>query len=188
MWLLAVFISGIGRAPRADQNVRSAGRLGPPVRLPDPSHDANSPDVTERRPDGPDLGQMLGMGGEDVRSRLGAPDAERTVDGETWLIYRGDGWRLRLRLSSSADAAPTVRSWTCEWSPGAPDLASAARSVGVALEGTADSPPESNGGLLRAGVRGERCSASLTATVRSGRVRTVTVFDEAPDWLAGDRT
>jgi len=143
--------------------------------------------VTERQADGPDLGQMLGMGGDDVRARLGDPESEGTIGRDTWLVYSEGNTRIRLRLSPrTADADPTLRSWTCELSGLVHDLPSVAEGLRIRLGGPVDSPPEAEGRLLRCEVVGELTKASLTATLREGRIASVTVFDEAPDWLPED--
>ncbi len=142
--------------------------------------------MTEQQPDAPDLGQVLGMGGEDVRSRLGSPETDRVIGRDRWLVYSTGEWRLRLRLSPASPATePVVRSWTFEPTAGGSDLTALLRRLGVVAEGVIDGAPGSAGRLMRCELAHERVPGSLTARLTAGSISSVTAFDEAPDWSVG---
>ena len=127
---------------------------------------------------------MLGMAGEDVRSRLGSPRSDRSVGPDRWLVYRSDGWGLRLRLSPLAPrTAAVVRSWTFQLRDGGSDLRPILQRLGLRVVRAVEAAPGAEGRLLRCSVSSPNGEASVTAAVFDGRIASVTVFDEAPDWV-----
>ena len=144
--------------------------------------------VSEQRCEGPDLGPMLGMAGEDVRSRLGSPRSDRSVGCDRWLVYRSDGWGLRLRLAPlAAGTRPVVRSWTLELRDGGAELRPLLERLGLRPAGAVESAPGAEGRLLRCAISSPAGEASVTAAVLAGRIASVTAFDEAPDWTPEGR-
>ena len=129
------------------------------------------------------MGQVLGMGGEELRARLGNPSSERTVGGDTWLVYSIPAGRLRIRLfAARSEDVAVASSWTFEPSRPADSFDALLDMLNLSRVGPIDAPAASRGRLLRAELGGERVSASVTATVLDDRVASVTAFDEAPDW------
>lgn len=94
------------------------------------------------------------------------------------MIFEGAGWSLRLRGSrDSAGDLWLVRSWTVTLEEGPPTLDAACAVLGLSVE-------EVDAHGLRLPLLCPRSGVvhSLTATRRAGRIRSVTGFDEPPDW------
>ncbi len=124
-------------------------------------------------------------------ARLGPPHVDRRVGGDRWLVYRAPSWSLRVRLRADApETAGRARSWTLSFETGYPSLRQALDALGLevaepgggGLPGRDAEPPRREGLIRRVLADGETAH-SLTATVRGGRIRGVTAFDEPPDWL-----
>lgn len=140
-----------------------------------------------------DLAGLLGEPEEAVRARLGEPAVVRSVGVERWLVYERDDTSLRLRLAPMHDSAPIVRAWTATFGPGHASFEAACAAVGVTPppgDALDDDPGsrESGGGLIRRPLHDRTAprTHSLTARTRGGRVRSITVFDEPPDWRSSE--
>jgi hypothetical protein len=131
----------------------------------------------------------MGMGDDDVRRRLGEPMSERAIGGERWLVYSSEYGRLRLRLSpDAAGSMPVVRSLTIDLHDGGRDLSPLLERLGLMTTGPIEPVPGSEGRLLRGEVEASGRRNSLTASLRSGQIVAITVFDEAPDWREASGT
>jgi len=127
-----------------------------------------------------------------VRERLGEPAVVRGVGRERWLVYALDDLSLRLRLETGSEAA-VVRSWTVTFRPGQPSFEGACEAVGVRpspgddLDGTGRRRGASGPGMIRRRLPDASTARihSLTARTRAGRIRSLTAFDEPPDWRPG---
>ncbi|MCG8466941.1 MAG: hypothetical protein MJB57_01835 [Gemmatimonadetes bacterium] len=132
----------------------------------------------------PDLSGTLQERLPVLETRLGRPVADRTSGADRWILYEGDGWSLRLRARASREGEDArVRSWTVTFDEGFETLSQACTALGlpaVVAEEVARGDHASLRAPLSSDARGAVCS--LTALRRDGRVRSVTVFDEAPDW------
>jgi len=134
-----------------------------------------------------DCAGLISLSEPEVEARLGTPGKRKVVAGDTWLVYDSPELQLRLRCSSAGRASTArVASWTATFREGHASLAEAARSVGlwpiVAPDEQANQLPVP---LVRRALPcpTRRAVYSFTAGVRQGRFTTVSVFDEAPDWL-----
>lgn len=138
-----------------------------------------------------DLDGLLGAREEAVRDRLGEPAVDRRVGHERWLVYERADLTIRLRLESVAAVRALVRSWTVTFAPARDSLEDACDAVGVtpAAGDSLDALPSAAGMIRRplpdAATGGVH---SLTARARAGRVRSLTAFDEPPDWRPGTET
>ena len=123
--------------------------------------------------------------------RFGAPDIDRRVGRERWLIYRSGEVSLRIRctepdpLGPTAGDEPRVASWTARFVTGHPSLRDAAVALDLWPVCAPDEIPGPEDRILRRPLRDSAMKAmySLTATIRDGRVVQMTAFDEAPEWL-----
>lgn len=144
-----------------------------------------------------DLADLLGASEEAVRDRLGEPTAATRLGPEHWLVYERGELSLRVRLETLDPSRVLVRSWTVTFGPGHASFEAACDAVGV-TPAAADARDEHDAGppvdasgprLIRRPLpdtAGPRVH-SLTAHARAGRIRSLTAFDEAPDWrAAGD--
>lgn len=139
-----------------------------------------------------ELAGLLGEPEEVVRGRLGEPAVARSVGLERWLVYERAGTSLRLRLAPVQGSVPVARSWTAAFEPGHISLDAACRAVGV-TPAPGDAPDDDSaserpgGGMLRRPLHDSSAARihSLTAHTRGGRVRSLTAFDEPPDWRSG---
>lgn len=141
-----------------------------------------------------DLGGLLGAEAGRVRERLGDPTVERRVGNGRWLVYAGEGVEVRLRTAQAAgdEGDERVRSWTANFDPAPPSLAAACSALGIEPDpprpGDARAEPEDASGAaprgLRRGLTDPRTGRidSLTARTVGRRIRSVTAFDEAPEW------
>lgn len=142
-----------------------------------------------------DLAGLLGAPEEAVRDRLGEPTAARRVGRERWLVYERNELSLRLRLETLDPSRVLVRSWTATFGPGHASFEAACAAVGV-TPAPADAPdagpPARDSGprLIRRPLPDAETSRvhSLTAHARAGRIRSLTAFDEPPDWRASGET
>lgn len=133
------------------------------------------------------LAGLVGSSPEEVRRSLGEPAVDRAVGRERWLVYRTEGITLRVRCrpGSGQGDGGRVASWTATFSRGRRSLREAAEALGLwpacAPDGDAGT---ARGGLLLRALPSPSGDAvrSLTATVRGGLVRQLTVFDEPPEW------
>lgn len=133
----------------------------------------------------PSLADLVGARAAIARERLGDPDADRPGDPGRWLIWRGDGWRVRLRTGGDAGEGARVTSWSLTWDEGRPTLRAAVEPLGLWPAARPDVRADGlEAPLARRGLAGPegREDWSLTATARAGRFVRVAVFDEPPEW------
>lgn len=156
----------------------------------------------------PRLAGLIGCAEEDLRVRLGEPDAARTVGEARWWTWSAPGWELRVRTvprdasttgSDAGDRAGaeagaggtgeeperTVASWSLVWARGRETLRAAVEPLGLWPAAAPDATPgELELPLARRGIRTseEGPERSLTVGVRAGAFVRVACFDEAPDW------
>lgn len=151
----------------------------------------------------PSLAGLVGSPAAAARDRLGDPAADRPARPGRWLVWEGEGWRLRVRVGGGASAGggsgpggrgvaegdagaaeDRVTSWSLEWAEGRPTLRAALEPLGLWPAAAPDAAAaELEAPLARRGLEGPGGEArSLTATVRSGAFVRVAVFDEAPEW------
>lgn len=126
-----------------------------------------------------DLRDLLGATAEAAIARFGLPAADRRAGGDRWLVFRNSAWSLRLRARPRRAGGPArVRSWTVAWPAGFDTLGDALRAIG--LPGSSTVP---DSGALRLPLPdGAGRLHSLTASRREGRIRSISGFDEPPDW------
>ncbi|WP_420446981.1 hypothetical protein [Candidatus Palauibacter sp.] len=155
--------------------------------LPDPLFPRMSTaDSEDRRPGeggaAPDVRGLLGAPLEIAFERYGRAGADRVAGLDRWLRFEGPGWSLRLRARPGGDGGPArVRSWTAAFARGFDTMADAQRALGLPTPKRPAATAAS--GDLRRPLRDEAGRVhSLTAVLRAGRIRSVSGFDEPPDW------
>ncbi len=127
---------------------------------------------------------LVGLAEDDLTRRFGESTSRRTLGPDTWVVFASEKMSLRIRLTG--DPVPKVASWTASFAIGFRHLSDAARTVGL---WPAAGPEEDASGITLPLVRralpcsGSDRMYSLTATVRQGRFKALSVFDEDPDWL-----
>jgi len=155
----------------------------------------------------PALAGLLESTVEVATARFGPATTERVLGQDRWVMYRGSGWSLRVRARQSSPGVPArVRSWTVAFEEGYESLADACEALGLrpvilgprppdvsSAEPCSSAEPRSSAQLpsgaepptlLRCALRDDRSSRvhSLTASRGPGGIRSVTAFDEPPDW------
>jgi len=104
------------------------------------------------------------------------------------MVYEGDFGSLRVRVTPlGTGGEPCVRSWTLAFRPPAPTtLEAACKALGIRPADEVAPPPRSST-LLRRPLPNLATGEihSLTAVRREGAIRSVTAFDEPPDWEPG---
>lgn len=128
----------------------------------------------------PSLAGLVGGTEEETRERLGRPAAEHPARPGSWLVWEGEGWRLRARTDGT-----TVTSWSLAWAEGRATLRAAVEPLGLWPAAAPDvAAAELDAPLARRGLGGPdgQADRSLTATVRRGAFVRVAVFDEPPEW------
>lgn len=131
-----------------------------------------------------DGARLIGLTESELQSLLGTPLSRREMDAEVWLVFAGDDLTLRVRCDRSGDPARCA-SWTAVFPGGFRMLSEAATVVGLWPQ---VHPDEDASGLAEPLIRrrldpaGRDAVHSFTATVRNGRIVSVSAFDEAPDW------
>lgn len=127
----------------------------------------------------PDVGDLLGQSVDAAFERFGRAAADRRSGDDRWLRFEALDWTLRLRARPDRGGGPAlVRSWTATFAEGFATVTEALRALGLP-------PPEPTAGTddLRRPLRdGAGRVHSLTLSMRHGRIRAVTGFDEPPDW------
>lgn len=123
---------------------------------------------------------LLGETAESALERFGTAEVDRALGEDRWMVFEGAGWSLRLRARPERFGAhAVVRSWTVSFDRGFESLADALAALGLPEIGTGADP-----GSLRLPLTDARGRVhSLTADERAGRVRSITAFDEPPEWL-----
>lgn len=153
----------------------------------------------------PALAGLVGAPGAEARERLGEPEADRPARPGRWIVWGGDGWRLRLRVGGGAEAPDgnrgpgpagsdgesgdgaegRITSWSLTWERPRSTLREAVEPLGLWPAAAPDvRADELKAPLARRGLTGPagRTDRSLTATVRAGGFARIAVFDEAPEW------
>lgn len=131
-----------------------------------------------------DLKGLVGLTEAGAEARLGRAVTRRVVGDGLWLIYSLPDFRLRVLCRSDRDGSPRVASWTAGFANARDTLEAAARTVGL-WPGVApdQAAAEVSVPLIRRPLPDPAGAIhTFTATVRSGRITHVSVFDEAPDW------
>lgn len=132
----------------------------------------------------PDCPALIGLTEADLTRRFGEPTARRARGRELWLVYETRSLRLRIRCSDGD--AHRVASWTASFPTGHSTLRAAARVLSLWPAAGPDEVAGASGApLIRRALACPACAEahSLTATVRSGRIMQLSVFDEPPEWL-----
>lgn len=127
----------------------------------------------------PDVLDLLGATIDKVLARYGPAMADRTIGADQWLRFEGKRWTLRLRARpESVGGVAVVRSWTAAFAKGFATVPEALRALGL----PSPKPPTRSGDLRQPLYDAAGCVHSLTVSLRDGRVRAVSGFDEMPDW------
>lgn len=127
----------------------------------------------------PGVRDLLGQPVDAAVERYGRPETDRRAGEDRWLRFEAPNWTLRLRARPDGVGGPAlVRSWTAAFAEGFDTVPEALRALGLPCReqsvGTED---------IRRPLRdGTGRVHSLTLSVRRGRVRAATGFDEPPDW------
>lgn len=132
-------------------------------------------------PGPPSLDGLVGVPAAEARERLGDPAVERPAGSGRWMVWEGEGWRLRARAGEDG----TIVSWSLAWAEGRPTLRTATEPLGLWPGAAPDAAADGlDAPLARRGLEdpGGGDGRSLTATVRGGRFVRVAVFDEPPEW------
>lgn len=134
---------------------------------------------TIRRGAAPCVRDLLGQSVDAAFERYGRAAADRWAGEDRWLRFEAPHWTLRLRARPERVGGPAlVRSWTAAFAGGFDTVPEALRALGLP-------PPEPSAGTedLRRPLRdGAGRVHSLTLSVRQGRIRAASGFDEPPDW------
>ncbi|MDE2719933.1 hypothetical protein [Candidatus Palauibacter polyketidifaciens] len=127
----------------------------------------------------PCVRDLLGQSVDAAFERYGRPETDRRAGEDRWLRFEAPNWTLRLRARPSGVGGPElVRSWTAAFAEGFDTVPEALRALGLP-------PAEPSAGTedTRLPLRdGAGRVHSLTLSVRRGRIRAATGFDEPPDW------
>lgn len=127
----------------------------------------------------PDVSELLGAEIDEVFTRFGPALVDRTAGADRWLRFEHPNWTLRLRArSDSVGGHVLVRSWTASFGEGFNTVLDALCALGLP-------PPRSptRADDLRQPLRDRSGRVnSLTTSVQGGRIRSVSGFDEPPDW------
>ena len=130
-----------------------------------------------------DLNGLLGETAETLSERFGVVAVDRVLGEDRWMVFEGAGWSLRIRARPQRTGGTAhVRSWTVTFErPTFATLRAACLALALPVdEASPDSEPlrtplpDLSSGLTH----------SLTAVERAGFIRSVTGFDEPPDWGA----
>lgn len=131
----------------------------------------------------PDLGGILGETVERVIARLGPPATDRSVGGERWLVFETPIGPLRARATAGpGEREARLNSWTLSFDAPFADIDRAAGALGLDPEPPTREDLAVEGALARRGLPIGGTLASLTAAGAPGAFRSLTAFDEAPDW------
>lgn len=126
------------------------------------------------------LSGLLGADVEDVADRLGAPDTDRSLATERWLVFRRDAATVRVRC-----VAGRVASWTLTWTEARPTLRRAVEPLGLWPACRPDAQARDvEGSLVRRALPAPSADAahSLTAGIGAEGFVRVAAFDEPPEW------
>ena len=127
----------------------------------------------------PCVRDLLGQPVDAAFERYGRVAADRRAGADRWLRFEAPNWTLRLRARPDRIGGPAlVRSWTAAFAGGFDTVPEALRALGLP-------PPEPSAGTedIRRPLRDSAGRAhSLTLSVRHGRIRAASGFDEPPDW------
>ncbi len=127
----------------------------------------------------PCVRDLLGQPVDAAFERYGRVAADRRAGADRWLRFEAPNWTLRLRARPDRIGGPAlVRSWTAAFAGGFDTVPEALRALGLP-------PPEPSAGTedIRRPLRDSAGRVhSLTLSVRHGRIRAASGFDEPPDW------
>ena len=130
----------------------------------------------------PCVRDLLGQPVAAAIERYGRVAADRRAGEDRWLRFEVPNWTLRLRARPDRIGGPAlVRSWTAAFAGGFDTVPEALRALGL----TPPEPLEPSGGTddIRRPLRDSAGRVhSLTLSVRHGRIRAASGFDEPPDW------
>jgi hypothetical protein len=131
----------------------------------------------------PDLGGILGEKVDRAIARLGPPAADRSVGGGRWLVFETLPGTLRARAAAASPRGDArIESWTLSFGAPFADIDRTAAALGLDPEPPTPEDLDVDGPLARRGLRTGDTLASLTAAGAPGAFRSLTAFDEAPDW------
>jgi hypothetical protein len=127
----------------------------------------------------PRVRDLLGQSVDAAFERYGRPAMDRRVGEDRWLRFEARNWTLRLRARPARSGGPAlIRSWTAAFARGFDTVPEVLRALGLPS-------PEPSAGKddIRRPLR-DRAGRlhSMTLSVRRGRIRAATGFDEPPDW------
>ncbi|MDE2663182.1 MAG: hypothetical protein OXI39_09310 [Gemmatimonadota bacterium] len=132
-----------------------------------------------RRGSAPCVRDLLRQSVDVAFERYGCVAADRRSGDDRWLRFEAPNWTLRLRARPDRIGGPArIRSWTAAFAEGFATVPEALQALGLP-------PPEPSAGTkdVRLPLRdGAGRVHSLTLSVRHGRIRAATGFDEPPDW------
>lgn len=133
---------------------------------------------------------MVGRTAESAKELLGEPSAERRIGADRWLVYRYPTLIVRLRCRRAPGCEEDrVASWTATFGTARTSLREAAGPLGLWPACAPDARAGARDGLLRRALADPAAAMprSLTASVRQGSIRTISVFDEPPEWTGPER-
>lgn len=122
---------------------------------------------------------LLGQSVDAAFERYGRPETDRRAGEDRWLRFAAPNWTLRLRARPDRVGGPElVRSWTADFAEGFDTVPEALRALGL----PSPEPSVGTGDIRRPLRDGAGRVHSLTLSVRRGRIRAATGFDEPPEW------
>jgi hypothetical protein len=127
------------------------------------------------------LQDLVGREAHELEEAVGRPIAERRVGEDLWLIFSSSSLELRVRCNGRVGR---VASWTATFAQPRSTLREAAEPFGLwpACQPDASARDVARPLLRRRVTDSAGRPVTLTATIRSGGITQLTVFDEEPDW------
>lgn len=127
----------------------------------------------------PCVRDLLGRPVDEAFERYGRPATDRRAGEDRWLRFEASSWTLRLRARPDrVGGAALVRSWTAAFADGFDTVPEALRALGL----PSPEPSVGTDDIRRPLRDGAGRVHTLTLSLRRGRIRAATGFDEPPDW------